>query len=346
MNIQKQIQALLSQDLSQGLSRELSLEDQIEIIKNLNTHKYDPKVLFELVSELLKQAVLINLSGNMGDSKNILDVVGTGGDGFNTLNFSTLTSLVLASGNIPIAKHGNKSSTSKTGSFDLLEKLKLPIPQTPQEAEALFKKFGIVFLFAPYFHPVFKKIKPARDYFSALGEKTIFNLLGPFLNPARVKKILLGVSEEKLIEPFSEVLIKLGIEHGCVVHGSGLDEFNIYGESKYSEIKSGKIKINTLNFQDIAPVGADLCVRPDLMESIDHLKGGDPDQNAQESMDLLEGRLLGPKRDMVILNTAAALRVFYEFENSLHGDFKSWPWALEKAEKLLDQKNALKIFKK
>ncbi len=333
MNIQNKIQALISQDLS--------LEDQIEIIKNLNTHKYDPKVLFELVSELLKQAVLINLSGNMGDSKNILDVVGTGGDGFNTLNFSTLTSLVLASGNIPIAKHGNKSSTSKTGSFDLLEKLKIPIPKDPQEAQVLFKKFGIVFLFAPYFHPVFKKIKPARDYFAnVLGEKTIFNLLGPLLNPARVKKILLGVSEEKLIEPFSEVLVKLGIEQGCVVHGSGLDEFNIYGESKFAEIKAGKIKLNYFDFKKYAGEKSS----EDILKNIENLKGGDPDQNAQESIELLEGRLLGPKRDMVILNTAAALRVFYEFENSLHGYFKSWPWALEKAEKLLDQKNALSRF--
>ena len=320
------------------LAQALSLESQIEIIHELNDFKYDPEVLFLLASEILSQSKIINLSNT-----NILDVVGTGGDGFNTLNFSTLTSLVLASGHIPIAKHGNKSSTSKTGSFDLLEKLNLPIPKDSQEAEVLFKKYGIVFLFAPYFHPVFKKIKPARDYFAnVLGQKTIFNLLGPLLNPAGVKKILLGVSEEKLIEPFSEVIIKLGIEHGCVVHGSGLDEFNIYGESKYSEIKSGKIKINTLNFQDIAPVGADLCVRPDLMESIDHLKGGDPDQNAQESMDLLEGRLLGPKREMVILNTAAALRVF----NGFAGDFESWPGALKKAESLLDQKNALSRFKK
>lgn len=329
--IQTQIQVLLSE------TRDLSLESQIDIIQELNFYQYDPEVLFYLASEILSQSKIINLN-----NKNILDVVGTGGDGFHTLNFSTLTALVLASGRIPIAKHGNKSMTSKTGSFDLLEKLQIPIPTDPQEAEFLFKKFGLVFLFAPYFHPVFKKIKPARDYFSARGEKTIFNLLGPFLNPARVKKILLGVSEEKLIEPFSEVLIKLGIEQACVVHGSGLDEFTVYGESRFSEIKAGKIKIRTFDFKKFSGEKSS----EDILKNIENLKGGDSDQNAQESIDLLAGKLLGPKREMVILNTAAALRVFYEFENSLHGDFKSWPGALEQAEKLLDQKNALKIFKK
>ncbi len=292
---------VLKQFLAELLSEKVSLERQIEIIKIFNQHQKNPNVLFLLAQELLSQAKLLKQV-----PADAIDIVGTGGDGFNTLNFSTLSAFLVARAGYPVIKHGNKSATSKTGSFDFLIKLGVSIPETPEEAEKILKEKGIVFLFAPYFHPLMARVKKARDFFASQGERTIFNLIGPLINPARVKHMCVGVYQEDLVPVFAEVLVRLGVQYAYIVWGNGLDEFNLMGRHKLIKIQKGKITEENFNPQDYR-------IKP---APISDLTGGDIDQNVKEGRELLENKLQGPKKEMLILNTAAALRVASEFKLS------------------------------
>ena len=221
------------------------------------------------------------------------DCCGTGGDGSGLINVSTATAFVAAACGLPVAKHGNRSATSRAGAADVLETLGVKIELSPAQAQRCLEDAGSCFLFARTYHPAMRHVANVR---SRLGVRTIFNLLGPLSNPARVKRQLLGVYAREWIEPMAEVLAVLGTEKAWVVHGSdGLDEMTTTGETHIASLNRGQIQL--LDF-DAVPRRATLA----------DLKGGDARHNANAIKDLLEGED-GAFRDIVVLNAAAALVV-------------------------------------
>lgn len=239
------------------------------------------------IQTMRKHMVKINAPG-------ALDIVGTGGDGSGTFNISTATSFVVAGMGVSVAKHGNRAASSKCGSADVLEALGVNINLTPQQAEEVFKKVGMVFLFAPLFHPAMKQIGPVRK---DLGLRTIFNFLGPFLNPASTKRQLLGVPNEKIAQKLAEVATKLKFTHLMLVTSKdGMDEITTTSKTKVFEVKDNK-----LSFYIISPQQFEIKVatKKDLL-------GKDPRENANIIQNILKGNR-GPQRDIVILNSAAAL---------------------------------------
>jgi anthranilate phosphoribosyltransferase len=246
-------------------------------------------------------------------ARGLLDVVGTGGDRWHTFNISTTTALVAAAAGVPVAKHGNRAVTSKAGSADVLEALGIRTDLTPEEAARWLREHQFAFLFAPRFHPAFKHIAPARKLCAERGQRTLFNFLGPLLNPARPYAQLVGVPRPALCEPIGRVLQSLGVQRGMVVCGrttaapasgrddeSGLDELSTLGENTVAEF-----------YQERGFACSSL--RPDLFPlqpaALADLIGGDPAANAAIVRRLLRGEDRGPKRDAVLLNAAAALFV-------------------------------------
>jgi len=298
-----------------------TLDRQIKIIKNLNKNMLLAETLYDVVRVFLSHAHLIR-----NPYTDAIDIVGTGGDGKNTLNYSTLSALVVSNSGYPIIKHGNKSATSKCGSFDFLEKICEPIPKDVTEAEDLLNKNKRVFLFAPYFHPIFQNVIKVRKHFSDLGEKTIFNILGPLLNPARPKRMLVGVYKESLIQPYSEVLSALGVEYGCVVYGDGFDEFSVCGTSTYCKINHNKLTTHSFNPMDYGYTIAN--------ES--QLSGGDSEQNYQLSKKLFSGEIIGPKKDMLELNIAFALYITNGFSTPISKCIQQSKAEIDKSRNILD----------
>jgi len=247
----------------------------------------------------------------------ILDVCGTGGDRLNTFNISTTVAIMVAAAGIPVAKHGNRAITSQAGSADVLEELGVRIDLSPEEAAQSLREHHFCFLFAPYYHPAFKHIAPARKLCASRGQRTIFNFLGPLLNPARPSAQLIGVPRPELCEPIAKVLQLLGIARGLVVSGSveqstsaasgakdrevpHLDEFSTLGPNTIAEFYHAR-GFNS-SVLSVAPF-------PLQKAMLDDLRGGDCAQNAEIVMRILLGKETGPKRDAVILNAAAALLV-------------------------------------
>lgn len=227
---------------------------------------------------------------------NAIDLVGTGGDGLSTLNISSAASFVVAACGVPVAKHGNRNMTSRSGAADVLEALGVKVDVTPQIAKACVDETGVCFLFAQGFHPAMRHVTPVRR---ALGFRTIFNLIGPLSNPAGAKRQLLGVYARDLIDPVAKVLTAHGAEKAWVVHGAeGLDEMSISGETFVTTLESGAIKSFT-----VTPEDAGLTRAP--LESV---RGGDAKENAVALSRLLDGEK-NAYRDIVLLNAAAALIV-------------------------------------
>ena len=237
---------------------------------------------------------------------NAIDIVGTGGDGSGTFNISTAASFVAAGAGIPVAKHGNRAASSKCGSADCLEALGVNINLTPEQAEKVFKKVGLVFLFAPNFHPAMKSVGLIRK---ELGLRTIFNFLGPFLNPAGTKRQLLGVPNIKIAAKLAKVAVKLKFEHLLLVSSEdGMDEITTTAKTKIFEIKGNKIKYFTISPKLF---GIKMVDKKDLM-------GADVMVNAEIIKSILKGEK-GPKRDIVVLNTAAALYLAGKAKNIFDG---------------------------
>jgi len=225
-----------------------------------------------------------------------VDLCGTGGDGHGTLNVSTAAAFVVAACGVPVAKHGNRNMSSRTGAADVLEALGVRIDLEPPAAERCLREAGICFLFAQTYHPAMKHVAEVRR---ELGFRTIFNLLGPLSNPAGVRRQLLGVYSKDWLLPVANVLAKLGAEKAWVVHGSdGLDEMTTTGVSHVAVLDRGKISQLTVAPQDVGLEHASLAA----------LKGGIPEDNADAIRKLLGGAK-GAFRDIVVLNTAAALVV-------------------------------------
>lgn len=223
------------------------------------------------------------------------DCCGTGGDGSGLINVSTATALVAAAAGLPIAKHGNRSVSSRCGSADVLEALGATIEIPPQRARELLDETGFCFLFAPAYHPGMKHAAVVRRQLSV---RTIMNLLGPCINPAHPPIQLLGVADPRMLRRIAETLKAMGVSKALIVHGSGLDEVALHGETLAVRLSDGKIEQLLISPEDAAIERAPLSV----------VTGGDPAENAARLRNLLEGRASKPENDITILNAAALLQ--------------------------------------
>ena len=205
------------------------------------------------------------------------DIVGTGGDGLNTINVSTTSALVAAACGLKVAKHGNRSVSSKSGSSDLLDKMGIKVDMSPAQARRCLDELGVCFLFAPQYHAGVRHAMPVRQ---ALKTRTLFNVLGPLINPARPSFQLMGVYAPELVRPIAETLLALGLKTGMVVHGAGLDEIAIHGPTQVAEIRDGEIREYLLT-----PADFGLDTYP-----VSAIQGGEPEENRAITAAILEGR--------------------------------------------------------
>lgn len=256
----------------------------------------------------------------IGDAM-LVDTCGTGGDGTHTFNISTAAAFVVAGHGIKVAKHGNRSVSSRCGSADVLMALGANIQLTPEQAAECIETVGIAFLFAPIYHPAMRHaIGPRRE----LAARTVFNILGPLTNPANATNQVIGVYDPRLTEPMAQVLNQMGSRAAFVVHGAdGLDELSVTGINRVSHLDGGKVQSFDL---DPAELGIPRATVADLA-------GGDADENAALVRGVLSGEIRGPKRDAVILNAAAALST----------DCGDWNTGLDGARASIDSGAALRV---
>lgn len=249
----------------------------------------------ETVEEITASAMVMRDHAQTVASKvKALDIVGTGGDKAFTFNISTTSSFVIAAAGIPVAKHGNRSSSSKSGSADVLEALGVDIELSNLQSEKMLADMDMCFMYSQKYHPAMKYAAPARKQLAA---RTIFNVLGPLANPANASMQMLGVYDVALVDSLAQVLNNLGIEKGMVFGGNdGLDEITLTTTSEVAEIRHGKITHFTFDPRDY---GFDLCDKSDLT-------GDTPEVNAQITLDILSG-VKGPKRDTVLCNAGLAI---------------------------------------
>ena len=249
----------------------------------------------------------------------IYDTAGTGGDGLHTFNISTAAAFVIAGAGRKIAKHGNRAASSQCGSADVLSSLSVNLDLGPEQVARSVDEIGIGFMFAPKFHPAMKyAIGPRKE----IGQRTIFNLLGPLTNPAGADVQLMGVYAPSLTEPLANVLADLGVRAALVIHGAGgTDELNSCGPNRVSHLKDGAVRTYSLDPAEFGLARAQVA----------DLSGGTPEESAALMRGLLDGRLNGARRDAVLLNAAGALA-------AETGDFKA---ALDEAREAFDSRKAL-----
>lgn len=229
--------------------------------------------------------------------RNALEIVGTGGDGANSFNISTTSALVVAAGGVPVAKHGNRAASSRSGAADVLEALGVNITIAPERSAQLLQDIGICFLFAQNYHIAMKYVAPIRK---ELGIRTVFNILGPLSNPAGANMELMGVYEEALVEPLAQVMTKLGVTRGMVVYGQDrLDEISVSAPTTVCEIRDGWFQSYEITPEQF---GYPRCDK-------DALTGGTPAENAAITRAVLDGAERGARRQAVCLNAGAALYI-------------------------------------
>src|SRR5215472_7629686 len=234
----------------------------------------------------------VDVSGTERDA--LLDTCGTGGDASGTFNISTATALVVAGAGVRVAKHGNRSVTSNCGSADVMEALGVNIHQPPARIAACLEEIGIAFLYAPAMHSAMKYVQPARR---ELRLRTVFNLLGPLTNPAGASAQVVGVYSDDLVEKLAEALSILGLRRAFVVHGEdGLDEITITGKTRIAEVRNGNVRSYEITPEEFGLNRA----------TISDISGGDTEQNAEIIRHVLHGEM-SPRRDVVLLNAAAAI---------------------------------------
>ena len=252
----------------------------------------------------------------------VLEIVGTGGDGSNSFNISTTSSLVIAAGGVPVAKHGNRAASSKSGAADVLEALGVKITLTPERSAEILKKINICFLFAQNYHIAMKYVAPIRK---ELGIRTVFNILGPLSNPAGANMELMGVYDQSLVEPLAQVMANLGVDRGMVVYGQdSLDEISMCAPTSVCEIRDGKFTSYEITPEQF---GYERCEKGALT-------GGTPAENAEITKAILKGEEKGSKRQAVCLNAGAALYIA--------GKAASIEEGVKLAESLIDSGAALK----
>ena len=252
----------------------------------------------------------------------VLEIVGTGGDGSNSFNISTTSSLVIAAGGVPVAKHGNRAASSKSGAADVLEALGVKITLTPERSAEILKKINICLLFAQNYHIAMKYVAPIRK---ELGIRTVFNILGPLSNPAGANMELMGVYDQSLVEPLAQVMANLGVNRGMVVYGQdSLDEISMCAPTSVCEIRDGKFTSYEITPEQF---GYERCEKGALT-------GGTPAENAEITKAILKGEEKGPKRQAVCLNAGTALYIA--------GKAASIEEGVKLAESLIDSGAALK----
>ena len=250
----------------------------------------------ETIDEITAFATVMREKGiKIEPKREVIDIVGTGGDEVGTFNISTTSAFVVAAGGVPVAKHGNRSVSSKSGAADVLERLGANLNLTPEQNEKVLNACDVCFLFAQKYHSSMKYAAPVRK---ELGVRTVFNILGPLSNPAAATMQLLGVYDKKLAKPLAQVLSNLGVTRGVAVCGEdGLDEITLTGETDVHEIRFGEITSYTITPEQF---GLRRCALSELV-------GGTPEENAQIAKDILTGKEKGPKRDIVVMNAGMSL---------------------------------------
>ena len=312
---------------------DLSFDESREVLDVIFEGEVDPVQIAAFLTALrAKDACVEEIAGlavslrdhalrvDVADSKKLIDTCGTGGAAIKTFNISTAAAFVAAGAGAYVAKHGNRSVTSLCGSADVLEELGVNVNCGPAVVENCIEKCGIGFMFAPAYHPATKNVQPVRK---KLGFRTVFNLLGPLANPARVDYQVLGVAEESMMPKIASALTRMGIIKAMVVHSEGLDEISTFGKTKMIEIEAGNTKEYILNPGDYNIEQA----------SISDLKGGSVKTNAAIIRNIIEGKRNGPCRDVVVLNAAAAIKTY-----GLAADFCD---AIELANNAINDKTAL-----
>lgn len=309
----------LSQETAQSVMNEIMSGEATQL--QIGAYLLALSMKGETIDEITASAKIMRKhSTKILNDKDVLEIVGTGGDHSNSFNISTTSSIVVAASGIAVAKHGNRAASSKCGAADVLEELGVNIDLDANQSKAVLDKIGICFLFAQKFHSSMKYVAPVR---SQLSIRTIFNILGPLSNPAGASYQVMGVYDSELVEPLAQVLLNLGVKKGLVVYGlEGLDEISLVGKTKVCEIRDGWIK----NYEiDPEEYGFKLCKKEDL-------KGGTPKENAQITLSIFKGEK-GAKRDTVILNSAAAIYI--------GNDNLSFRDAIDIAKDTIDSKKAL-----
>lgn len=262
----------------------------------------------------------------------VLEIVGTGGDGANSFNISTTSALVIAAGGVPVAKHGNRAASSKCGAADVLEALGVNITLTPERSAQMLRDINLCFLFAQNYHISMKYVAPVRK---ELGIRTVFNILGPLSNPAGASMELMGVYDEALVEPLARVMANLGVKRGLVVYGQDvLDEISMSAPTTVCEIKDGTFQHSVIAPEDF---GLKRCDRMALV-------GGTPQENAAITRAILDGSERGAKRDAVLLNAGGALYLAGKCDSigsgvCLAGTLLDSGAALEKLEEFIRESN-------
>ncbi|MES2597013.1 MAG: anthranilate phosphoribosyltransferase [Verrucomicrobiota bacterium] len=289
-------------------------ETKAGLLRALARKGESPTEIASFVQEFLKLAIdpgldRAKLPGPM------LDVVGTGGDKLHLFNISTTAMFILAAGGVCVTKHGNRGVTSKAGGADVLEALGIRIDLPAERVARGMEEIGLGFFFAPLYHPAFKAVAGARKILAAGGQRSIFNLLGPLLNPARPDFQLIGVFDPSLTRTFGEILLTLGrkgawVVHGTVKNGGGMDELSSLGPNQICQLKDGKLSSDLLDpAKDLGFAAA----------KIEDLVGGDASENAATIENVLTGRDKGPKRDISVLNAAAGFTITGVTQNLAEG---------------------------
>jgi len=240
------------------------------------------------------------------DREPLVDTCGTGGDDYDTINVSTTSAIVASGAGVPVAKHGNYSVSSSSGSADVLEVAGVTVDAEPPAVEGAIEDRGIGFMLAPVFHPAMKAVIGPRQ---ELGMRTIFNILGPLTNPAGADAQVLGVYDPELVSLIGEALAHMPVDHALVVHGSGLDEIAIHDETTVAEVRGDEIEEYTLTPADLGLERAD----------IETVAGGSPEENAEALTGIVEGTVTGPKRDIILANAGAAIYVAGEADSLQEG---------------------------
>ncbi|SFR92845.1 anthranilate phosphoribosyltransferase [Halomicrobium zhouii] len=240
------------------------------------------------------------------DRTPLVDTCGTGGDDYNTINVSTTSTFVAAGAGVPIAKHGNYSVSSSSGSADVLEEVGVNVEAEPPAVEAAIEDDGIGFMLAPVFHPAMKAVIGPRK---ELGMRTIFNILGPLTNPAGADAQVLGVYDDELVPLIASALAHMDVERALVVHGAGLDEITIHDETTVAEVTGSSIEEYTIDPEDIGLQQHD----------IEAVAGGQPSENAADMRGIVEGSVDGAKRDVILANAGAAIYVSGEASSHREG---------------------------
>lgn len=311
----------------QLLSASASDEEKADFLETFHSRGEKPEEISALALAFLEKAEPFEVRRELGP---FIDVCGTGGDKLGLFNISTAVMFVVAGAGVRVVKHGNRGITSRSGGADVLEALGVAIELPQDKLSAMLEGAGATFLFAPRFHPAFKSIAPARKLLAARGKASVFNMLGPLLNPARPEHQLAGVFSGQLVSLYAEILPRLGrkkawVVHGRTAQGGVMDEISTLGPTTITEISEGKSRQTEFDASDY--------VSP--LEGVEPLLGGDAAQNAEILLSLLAGEAVGPVRDIVLINAAGALQAA--------GAADAWDEALAKAAESIDSGAAMRV---